>query len=401
MDSKKFLLEAEQMKPQLIEWRRTIHRHPEIGLTLPHTSALVKRVLTEIGLAPRHCGINGATGVVALIEGERPGPTLLLRADMDALPLTEENDLSFKSEIPGAAHMCGHDTHTAMLLGAAKLIYERRSELCGTVKLMFQPGEEGYNGALNMIQDGLLESPNVNAAMAMHCLTGSKWKTGTLLCATKLLAKASADAFKVTVFGRGAHGATPEHGVDVPHILSEIASALYTICSRELSAFTPAVLSICQLHAGEADNILPDSGFLSGTFRTFDESVQEMLRRRIQEISQQIAAAFGGKAEVSFSGSLHPTLNDADMCPRIAAYAAELMGAEHTDTIGPVTGAEDFSEVSRRVPSVYLDVSFGSAEEGYPEAVHSPRCLFNEDALPVGAATYAWCAMRWLQEAAK
>lgn len=399
-DPKEFLSDAKQMKPQLIEWRRSIHRHPEIGLSLPHTAALVSHALTEIGLSPQHCGTDGTTGIIALIEGSRPGPTLLLRADMDALPLTEENTLSFKSELPGAAHMCGHDTHTAMLLGAAKLIYARRSELCGRVKLMFQPGEEGYNGASHMIQDGLLEAPAVDAAMAMHCLTGSKWKTGTLLCATGLLAKASADSFKVTVSGRGAHGATPEHGIDVPHILAEITSALYTIQSRELSAFTPAVLSVCRLCAGTADNLLPDSGFLSGTFRTFDLSVQKFIRRRTQEISERIASAFGARAEVTFSGSLPPTVNDASMCPKIAAYTAELVGTKYADVIGPVTGAEDFSEISCRVPSVYLDISFGSAEEGYIESVHSPRCTFNEDALPVGAAAYAWCAMRWLSDTA-
>lgn len=398
LHSETILSEAREMSAQLIAWRRAIHRHPEIGLTLPHTAALVENALTEMRLSPRRCGTDGATGVTAVIAGKRPGPTLLLRADMDALPLQEENDLPFKSEINGAAHMCGHDTHTAMLLGAAQLLCRHREELCGSVKLMFQPGEEGYNGAAHMIADGLMENPRVDAAIAMHCLTGSRWKTGTLLCAVGGAAKASADTFRITVRGKGAHGATPEHGIDVIRVLAEITDGLYAIRSRELSPFTPAILSVCQMHAGSADNILPESGVLSGTFRTFDETVQQFIRRRIGEISGHIATAYGAEAEAEFFDSLRPTKNDLTMAANIHGYTVELVGAEKADVIGPVMGAEDFSEISCLVPTTYIDLSFGSAADGYPEAVHSPRCLFDEEALPVGAACYAWCALRWLQE---
>ena len=387
--------EAQELKQELIAWRRSIHRHPEIGLSLPQTAALIKNALSEMGLSPKDCGTDGCTGVTALIEGERPGPVLLLRADMDALPLTEENDLDFKSEIPGAAHMCGHDTHVAMLLGAARLLTAHRKEIAGTVKLMFQPGEEGYNGARHMLEDGLLENPKVDAAIAMHCLTGSHWKTGTVLTATGLLAKASADAFTVTVNGLGTHGATPEHGTDVIRALTVIAQELLSIRSREVSAFTPAMLSVCQIHAGNADNALPDSGYLTGTFRTFDEGVQALFRRRVEEIAVQTAKALGTSATVEFRGSLAPTRNDPVLCENVTGWIRELTDPGYQDSIGPVTGAEDFSEISRRVPSVYIDLSFGSADEGYPYAVHSPRCLFNEDALPVGAACYAWCALRF------
>ena len=387
--------EAQELKQELIAWRRSIHRHPEIGLSLPQTAALIKNALSEMGLSPKDCGTDGCTGVTALIEGERPGPVLLLRADMDALPLMEENELDFKSEISGAAHMCGHDTHVAMLLGAARLLTAHRKEIAGTVKLMFQPGEEGYNGARHMLEDGLLENPKVDAAIAMHCLTGSHWKTGTVLTATGLLAKASADAFTVTVNGLGTHGATPEHGTDVIRALTVIAQELLSIRSREVSAFTPAMLSVCQIHAGNADNALPDSGYLTGTFRTFDEGVQALFRRRVEEIAVQTAKALGTSATVEFRGSLAPTRNDPVLCEKVTGWIRELTDPGYQDSIGPVTGAEDFSEISRRVPSVYIDLSFGSADEGYPYAVHSPRCLFNEDALPVGAACYAWCALRF------
>lgn len=396
--AKELLMESQEMADRLVAWRRTIHEYPEIGLTLPRTAAFVEQTLRALGLAPKHTGTDGATGITALVSGAKPGPVILLRADMDALPLKEDNTLPFRSKIDGAAHMCGHDTHTAMLLGAAALLVRHRAEFPGAVKLMFQPGEEGYNGARHMIDDGLLENPMVDAAIAMHCLTGSRWKTGTVLCALGGQAKASSDSFRITVTGRGTHGATPQHGVDVVHILTEITGLLYDIRSRELSPFTNAVLSVCRIHAGEADNILPDSGYLAGTFRTFDEETQQFFYRRIREIAEGVSGAFGAAASVEFSGSLRPTNNDPALCKEVYSLVQEFVGPEHADVIGPVTGAEDFSEVSRLVPSVYLDLSFGSAEEGYTEAVHSPRCTFNEDALPIGAACHAWCAMRWLEK---
>lgn len=390
--------ESQKMREQLVSWRREIHLRPEIGLDLPHTAEVVERALVQLGLTPRRVGGQGVTGVTAVVQGGRPGPTILLRADMDGLPMEEDNNLPFRSQVPGAAHMCGHDTHTAMLLGAAALLTRFRQQLSGNVKLMFQPGEEGYNGAARMIEDGLLEQPRVDAAIAMHCLTGSHWKTGTVLCATGGQAKASADAFRVDVQGKGTHGATPEYGVDVVDVLTQITQGLYRIRSRELSPFTPAILSVCQIHAGTVDNILPEKGCLTGTYRTFDETVRAQIRRRIEEIAVKTAQARGASAQVSFHGGLRPTLNDPELCPKIYSYVQELVGKENSGVIGPVTGAEDFSEISCRVPSVYLDISFGSAEEGYPDGVHSSHCLFNEEALPVGAACYAWCALRWLQD---
>ena len=397
IESQQIKKEAKNLFEQLISWRRQIHRHPETGLYLPVTAALVTKVLSDLGLEPKMVGTDNTTGVTALIDSGRSGPAILLRADMDALPLREENNLSFKSEIEGKAHMCGHDTHTAMLLGAATILVQHKDDFNGSIQLMFQPGEEGYNGASHMIEDGLLENPKPSAAIAMHCLTGSKWKTGTLLCATGLLAKASADTFRITLQGAGAHGATPEHGKDVVYALSRLIDGLYAIRSRELSAFTPAMLSVCQIHAGHADNILPDDGFVTGTFRTFDPEVREFIRRRIHEIAEATASAFRTIAKVEFSGGLAPTLNDKDLCPESWGYLKEL-SPENTDIIGPVTGAEDFSEIACRIPSAYVDLSFGSVEDGYSYAVHSPRCLFDENALPEGAACYAWLALRWLKD---
>lgn len=390
------LEEAKKLYPALVSWRRDIHEHPETGLNLPRTAGIVISALTSLGLKPQICGTEGTTGVIAVIRGDAPGPTILLRADMDALPIQEQSGVSYESKIPGSAHMCGHDTHTAMLLGAATILTAHRKDFSGQVKLMFQPGEEGQNGARHMIEDGLLKDPDVDAAIAMHCLTGSKWKTGTLLCATGCLAKASSDTFRITVSGNGTHAATPEKGNDVIFVLTQIADGLYSFFNREISPFESAVLSISQIHAGETDNVLPESGFMSGTFRTFSADIQTKLKKRIVEIAGKTAELYDTAAEIQFGESLSPTLNDPALCAEIFGYVRDLMGKEYSDVIGPVTGAEDFSEVSKRIPSVYLDLSFGSMDDGYVYSVHNPKCIFDENAMPIGSAGYAWCAMRWL-----
>ena len=387
--------EARSLQPQLNRWYQDLHQIPEVGLDLPQTSAYVQRELAAMGYEPQ---VVGTSGVCALLSGSRPGPTLLLRADMDALPMEEINDLPFRSPRKDAAHMCGHDSHMTMLLGAAKLLMEHRSQLAGNVKFMFQPGEEGFNGALEMIQAGILENPPVDAAMALHCLCGDHHPSGTMLCALDGPAKASADSMVIRVYGKGSHGATPEQGVDVLNILCHIHSGLQTILEREISPFEQAVLSICQIHAGTAANILPAEGFMEGTLRTFNEETRSTAKKRIQEIAEGTAALFGGRCEVQFHDGLLPTLNNQARAAEMFSYVRELLGEEHTGTIGPVMGAEDFSEVSTRIPAVYMDLACGSVEEGYCYGVHSPYFRLNQEALPVGVASFAECAMRYLEK---
>lgn len=392
MDNRK--IEAAGCMADLTRWYRDLHQIPEIGLNLPETSAYIKKELTAMGYQPvTLCNHS----LCALLAGSRPGPTILLRADMDALPMEEINDLPFRSKKKNAAHMCGHDSHMAMLLGAAKLLKARQTELAGNVKFMFQAGEEGFNGALEMVQAGILENPKVDAAMALHCLCGDRYPAGTMLCAVDGPAKASADTFSIRVYGTGCHGAMPETGVDVINILCHIQNNLQTIVSREISCFAPAVLSICHIDAGSAANILPEEGMMEGTIRTFDEAVRQKIKQRLSEIADATAAQFGGRAEVLYADCLGATINDTNLAAELFSYVKDLLGPEQTDVIGPIMGAEDFSEVSSRVPTVYMDLSFGSIKEGYPHRVHSPYFRINEEALPVGAACFAECAMRYLE----
>ncbi len=386
---------AKEIQGELIKWRRHIHQNPELGLDLPDTTAYVVNELQAMGYKPQ---IICKCSIVAILEGAYPGETLLLRADMDALPMDEINDLSFKSKNAGVAHMCGHDTHTAMLLGAAKILIENKDKIHGKIKFMFQPGEEGYNGALHMVNAGLLENPTVDAAMAYHCLCGDKYKMGTMLCALGGPAKASADLYTITARGKGAHGAKPELGVDVVNILCHIQNALQTINSREVEAVEPIVITVCQIEVGSAANILPESGFMKGTIRTFNPQIQKYIKKRMEVIAHGIAASLGGTADIEFSNELLPTINDKKVAADMFSYVKELIGDENTDTIGPIMGAEDFSEVMNRVPGVYMDLSFGNPEEGYAYSVHTPYCTFDENALPIGAACFSHCALRWLEE---
>lgn len=385
---------AKAIQEQLVAWRRQIHQHPELGRDLPMTVEYVRGELRKMGLEAKNICPGG---LVALIEGGAgKGKTLLLRADMDALPMQEGTDLPFKSQRDGVAHTCGHDTHTAMLLGAAKLLVEDRAELYGNVKLMFQPAEEAPPGAILMVEAGILENPKVDAAMALHCLCGDKYTTGTMLYAPGP-AKASADMFRINVKGIGTHGAKPNLGVDPINIMCHIQLALQTINSRETPPDAAFVLTVCQMIAGDASNILPAHGFMTGSIRTFDKNVRALAKRRLTEIATGIATSMGGSAEVVFERGLGATINDRRVGDEMFSYVRELLGEEKTGNIEPIMGSEDFSEIMDRVPGVYMDISFGRAEEGYTYGVHHPLVTFNEEALPVGTAAFVHCAKRWLE----
>ena len=389
----KLLEAAKQLEPQLQEWRRTLHRHPEVGFDLPQTKALVQKALTEMGYAPQDCG---KCGVLALAGGKKPGKVILLRGDMDALPLQEESGEAFASEVPGKMHGCGHDMHTAMMLGAAKLLMDNKEKVKGRVKFMFQPGEEGYNGCKNMIADGLLESPHVDVAFGMHSASASDYKTGTVLYSTGSYA-ASADAFKVTVHGKGCHGARPEEGIDPINIITHIHLALQTINSRERNQKEPLILTIGQIIAGDACNIIPERGYFTGTIRTFNQQVREHAKRRFIEIVNGICATFGGHADIEWTTEMAPTINDPAVTPELLGYIRELVGEENMAEVPASMGSEDFSEVLLNVPGSYLNLSFGSKEEGYLFGGHHPKIRHNEDALPIGSAIYAQVAIEWLQ----
>lgn len=387
------LNQAKALAPEIVRWRRHIHENPEVSAVLPNTCAYVTAELRKMGYEPYPVG----GGVVAMLDGQPDGKVILLRADMDALPMAEESGEPFASKNPHAAHTCGHDTHTAMLLGAAKLLMDNKEKVKGRVKFMFQPGEEGYNGCKNMIADGLLESPHVDVAFGMHSASASDYRTGTVLYSAGSYA-ASADAFKVTVHGKGCHGARPEEGIDPINIITHIHLALQTINSRERNQKEPLILTIGQLIAGTAENIIPNDGYLTGTIRAFNQEVRVHAKRRLEEISKGIAATFGATAEIQWYTEFAPTINDRALMAELDGYVRELLGDDRVKITEPQMGSEDFSEVMLRVPGAFFNLSTGSREEGYLFGAHNPQVRHNEAALPTGSAVYAYTAMRWLEE---
>ena len=321
MELRTLLQEAEVMQPEILADRRALHRNPETGAELPETAAYVKRRLEALGYAPRML----AGGVAAEITGEKTGRCILLRADMDALRIREETALDFRSE-NGNMHACGHDLHAAMLLGAAGLLQKHRQELAGTVRLAFQPDEEGFTGAKAMLAAGVLrEAPQPQAAVALHVHSGTP--SGLVLCGRGTF-MAGCTIFRVTAEGTGCHGAMPETGIDPINIAAHIYLALQELTARELAAEVPAVVTVGRFHGGEAPNIIPGTCVLEGTIRTFDREVTARLMARIGEIAENTARAFRGSARVEELASAPPLKNDPALMNRMADWAEELVGSQ-------------------------------------------------------------------------
>lgn len=393
------LEEAKAMRETIVRHRRTIHENAEVHLDLPKTSGYVEEALREMGYEPQRLG---SSGVVALAGGQQPGKTFLLRADMDALPIEEENDLPFKSRT-GNMHACGHDLHTAMLLGAAQILKNHEAELPGTVKFMFQPAEETMSGAKMMVEADLLENPNVDAALMIHVASGAPFPTGSIVCSEAGVNAAACDWFTINVRGKGCHGATPHIGVDPLNVLSHIHIALQAINAREVAPTQSAVVTVGQMHGGNTSNVIPDTAYMSGTIRAMNEQMRAMLKQRMQEIAAGVAATFGATAEVCFDRGCPCNMVDDTVNRQVKSYLEEMLGeekvldAEQMKKAGNGMGSEDFAYVSNARPSTMIMLSAGAPDEGYCAPMHSPKVMFNEDALPVGAAVYAQAALEWLK----
>lgn len=388
-----YLDRARELAPAIVRDRRLLHSKPEVGMKLENTVEYVYNRLKEMGYEPERTG--GGVCVSAGISGK----TLLLRADMDALPMEEESGLPFASQNPGAAHCCGHDLHTAMLLGAAQILKEHERELKGTVKLMFQPGEECLRGARAMIDCGILENPKVDAAMAFH--VNSTVPAGALLVFQGPTA-ASSDSFTITVKGRGCHGSRPDEGVDPIAIAGHIHIALQELQARELKAGEIGVLTIGSIHGGTTFNIIPTEVKMQGTIRTFDNGVRETLRTRMQEICEGVAKAFRGSVEVCFEEAYTvPMICDRDLAVEMKNSLCELYSEKQVRFMEKsFPGSEDFAFIAQQVPSVFL-VLGARSEENEVYGQHHPKVQFNEKCLPVGAAAYAYAAVSWLEKQSK
>jgi amidohydrolase len=385
---------AEELLPWIIDVRRGLHRHPEVGLQLPWTQARVADELHALGLEPRlGAGIGSVT---AEIRGGTPGPVTILRADMDALPLQEETGLDFASEAPGVMHACGHDTHVAMLLGGARLLIDRQADLRGRVLLMFQPGEEGYHGARAMLEEGLLdgiEPSDEPHAFALHI--GTRYSTGTInLRHGPMLA--GSDRIEITIRGRGGHASAPHLASDPITVAAELVLALQAMVTRRIDVFDPAVLTIARLSAGTTNNIIPETAVLEGTIRTVSDATREAMREHVRRVTSGIGAAHGVEAEVEIDPGYPVTVNDDAVTADVRRLAVELAGDDAvSDLASPIMGAEDFSYVLQRVPGTLAFL--GARPPGQdPEMApmnHSNRVVFDEGAMALGAALYASFAL--------
>jgi len=391
------LAEARTGLPSIGATRRRLHRTPEVGLDLPATQALVVEELHALGLAPR-LG-SATTSVTAVIEGARPGPTILLRADMDGLPLTEETGLEFASERAGAMHACGHDTHMAMLLGAARLLVARRAAIAGRALLMFQPGEEGFHGARVMLDEGLLDLPagqEVTGAFALHIST--RYASGTIDYRPGPMLVA-ADFIRLTIRGRGGHASAPHQTIDPIPVAAEFVLALQAMVTRRVDVFDPAVVTIAHIDAGTTTNIIPETAFVEGTIRTASEATRALVHAGVRRVVEGICAAHDATAELEIIPGYPVTINDPAFTAFAAGVAAEALGADAViELAAPIMGAEDFSYVLQRVPGAMFFVGARPPEEDPTTAPqnHSNRVVFHEPAMAVGAAVYAAVALRHL-----
>jgi hippurate hydrolase len=391
---------AQSILPAVIDIRRRLHRRPEIGLQLPTTQAVVVEELERLGLTATRG--RAMSSVTATIEGGRPGPTILLRADMDARPLHEETGLEFASEVDGAMHACGHDTHVAMLLGAAQLLLDQRDELAGRVLLMFQPGEEGHGGAPIMLDEGLLDLPTdggfgpVTGAFALH--TGTRYPTGTIR-ARPGAQMASSDVISITVRGRGGHASTPHLALDPVTVAAEIIIALQTMVTRRVNPFDPVVITIANVVAGTTNNIIPETAFMKGTLRTVSDEARAAIKPLIRQVADGICAAHGATAEVAIEEGYPVTANDPRFTEFVLGVARDLLGDDKVEELNaPIMGAEDFSYVLQRVPGAILflgAVPLGQDPLTVPQN-HSDRVIFDEESMAAGIALHTAVALRFL-----
>ena len=389
------LEEAQALRGDIVADRRWLHEHPEIGFDLPETTAYVAQRLHEIGCEPEEIV---PSGLVSLIGDPSAGPCFLLRADMDALPLEEEADVPFASS-NGAMHACGHDAHTAMLLGAAHILKRHERELGGCVKLVFQPDEEGTapeevtgNGA--MIAAGVLENPPVEAAAAIHLMTVD-YARGRVY--TRLgTAFSSVDDVDIEIVGKGCHGSQPQHGIDPIAIAAQVFLALEGLIAREVDPTEQCVLTFGSIHGGSAANIIPDTVNLLGTLRTVSEATRSRMKERIASLAGNIAEGFGGSATVRFFRGVSSVYNDPALTEELIGIIEDRGIAEVELLEKPLSGSDDMSAISQAVPTSYFVLGAGSAEEGYVYPVHSPRIVFDESVFAQGAALTATVAMEWL-----
>lgn len=388
-----FYKRALELKDETIQNRRNIHKNAEVGLDTPKTKAFVIEKLKEYGLEPEECGY----GVTALL-GKKEGKVLLLRADMDALPMAEQSGEEFACPSGKEAHTCGHDFHAAMLLTAAKMLKENEDLIDGTIKFMFQPAEETFEGSKNMIENGILENPKVDAALAYHVSPG-KMPVGLFMYNSKDTMMYSVDGFKITIKGKGSHGAYPHVGVDPINIGVHVHLALQELIARESDPSKACVLTVGQFKAGTAANIIPEQAVLQGTIRTNDNEAREKLVRRMKEVAKKTAEVYNGTAKIEMISEVPPLICNPEFTNEIVSYMKEtnIPGLMPYPDVS-ASASEDFAVIAEKVPSTFMYLSAGYMDERGEYPAHHPKARFNEDVCPIGSACLAHCAVEWLSK---
>ncbi len=389
---------ADGLYPQLVTWRRDFHQHPELGYQELRTAGIVAEHLHNLGLEVS-TGI-GKTGVVAVIEGEsidEDAPTVLLRFDMDALPIHEANDVDYRSQTAGVMHACGHDGHTAIGMGVANLLTEQRAALRGRVKLVFQPAEEGLGGASAMIADGVLDDPQPAAAFGLHLWTGLPLNQVVVQSGPLW---ANADMFGLTVRGKGGHGAMPHETVDATLVASHIVVAWQSIVSRNVNPQDTAVVSVGSLQSGNASNIIAEQAQLLGTIRSFSQEVQQLLLRRLEEIAVAVAQGFGASADFAYLGGCPATVNSEAGAAIMQQVASQIVDPAQITQIAPMMVGEDMSEFLNRAPGCFILIGASDPAVKWHSAHHNPTFDFDERMMPTGVALLAGAAIDYLKSGA-
>lgn len=393
MDYIAFIQQAKSLKNDTIARRRDLHRHPELGFEEKRTAKIVAAAMNELELQVRT--EVAQTGVIALLEGSRSGPVVLMRFDMDALPIQEANDVPYASTIPGVMHACGHDGHTAVGITIARMLAERRDQLAGKVKFVFQPAEEGLGGAEGMVREGVLADPEPDYALAFHL-----WNERPVdwIGLTPGPVMAGAELFEVTITGKGGHGAIPHEAVDPVLTAAQLVTALQSIVSRNVDPLESAVISVTQVHAGETFNVIPERTRLRGTIRTFLPEVRKMVLRRVEEIAMGIAASMGCTAKVDIRQLTPPVVNDAELTAKVANLTAGMFPkATLSDTEVSMT-SEDMAFMMQTIPGCYVLMGSNNRKKGLCESHHNPRFDFDEAVLSRAAALLAAAAWSLLNE---
>lgn len=377
-----FLSEANSLFRYTQSHRRDFHKHPELGFNEFRTSGIVAKELTSLGLEVT-TGVGG-TGVVALIGGTKPGPVVLVRADMDALPIQEETGVEYSSENIGVMHACGHDAHTAILLTVAKMLVAHQNEINGTIKLVFQPAEEGMGGAERMMAEGILDNPKPEISLALHV-----WNDQPVgwIGISNGPSMAGAEIFNISITGKGGHGAQPNLAIDPVLASSHIISSLQGIVSRNVPPLKTAVVSVCSIHGGTAFNIIPSSVQLSGTIRTFEEEVRNTVITNFKKIVTSTAEAMGCRADIDLQRLTPPTTNDPAIAEKVQKVARQLLPHSRVETSNYQTmGSEDFAFILEKIPGCFIFVGSANPSKGLDAPHHNPKFDIDENALPVSVA---------------